>query len=68
MLNAIIRFSLHNRVLVIAMAMFLLVYGGWQADHLAIDVFPNLNRPRVVIRIRDAMPDSTGVTRIRYSG
>lgn len=49
MLNAIIRFSLHNRLLVIALAIFLLAYGGWQAYHLPIDVFPNLNRPRVVI-------------------
>lgn len=49
MLNAIIRFSLHNRLLVIAIAMFLLFYGGWQAYHLPIDVFPDLNRPRVVV-------------------
>lgn len=49
MLNAIIRFSLHNRLLVVALAVFMLAYGGWQAYHLPIDVFPNLNRPRVVI-------------------
>lgn len=49
MLNAIIRFSLHNRLLVIAAALFLLGYGGWQALQLPIDVFPNLNRPRVVV-------------------
>ena len=49
MLNAIIRFSLRNRLLVIAVAVFLLVYGGWQAYQLPIDVFPDLNRPRVVI-------------------
>lgn len=49
MLNAIIRFSLHNRVLVFASAVFLLAYGGWKAATLPIDVFPNLNRPRVVI-------------------
>nr|WP_261360635.1 efflux RND transporter permease subunit [Aeoliella straminimaris] len=48
-LNAIIRFSLHNRVLVAAMAVFLLGYGAWQASQLTIDVFPNLNRPRVVV-------------------
>ncbi len=48
-LNTIIRFSLHNRLLVIAIAVFLLVYGGWQAYHLPIDVFPDLNRPRVVV-------------------
>jgi HME family heavy-metal exporter len=49
MLNAIIRFSLQNRLLVITVAVFLLVYGGWQATQLPIDVFPDLNRPRVVI-------------------
>src|SRR5688572_13862471 len=49
MLNAVIRFSLHNRLLVIAIAVFLLVYGGWQAYQLPIDVFPDLNRPRVVV-------------------
>ena len=49
MLNAIIRFSLQNRVLVVAFALFLTLYGGWQATNLPIDVFPNLNRPRVVV-------------------
>ncbi|QDS97059.1 efflux RND transporter permease subunit [Adhaeretor mobilis] len=49
MLNAIIRFALHNRLLVIAAAILLLAYGGWQATQLPIDVFPNLNRPRVVV-------------------
>ncbi|WP_425399032.1 efflux RND transporter permease subunit [Aeoliella sp.] len=49
MLNAIIRFSLQNRLLVIALALLLLGYGGWQATQLPIDVFPNLNRPRVVV-------------------
>ncbi|MCO6044114.1 efflux RND transporter permease subunit [Aeoliella sp. ICT_H6.2] len=49
MLNSIIRFSLHNRVLVIALAVFLLGYGTWQAIQLPIDVFPDLNRPRVVV-------------------
>ena len=49
MLNAVIRFSLQNRLLVIAFALFLVAYGGWQATQLPIDVFPDLNRPRVVI-------------------
>ncbi|MGD9636970.1 MAG: efflux RND transporter permease subunit [Pirellulales bacterium] len=49
MLNAIIRFSLRNRLLVIALAVFLLFYGGWQATRLPIDVFPSLDRPRVVV-------------------
>ena len=49
MLNAIIRFSLRNRLLIIALAVFLLFYGGWQAYRLPIDVFPDLDRPRVVV-------------------
>lgn len=49
MLNAIIRFSLRNRPLVIALALFLLGYGGWQASQLPVDVFPSLDRPRVVV-------------------
>ncbi|WP_417738861.1 efflux RND transporter permease subunit [Rosistilla oblonga] len=49
MLNAIIRFALHQRLLVIAAALFLVGYGTWQAMHSQIDVFPDLNRPRVVI-------------------
>ncbi len=49
MLNAIIRFALRQRLLVIALALFLLGYGGWQTMNMTIDVFPNLNRPRVVV-------------------
>ncbi|MEO1981398.1 MAG: efflux RND transporter permease subunit, partial [Fuerstiella sp.] len=49
MLNAIIRFALRQRLLTIAAAIFLLAYGSWQALQMDIDVFPDLNRPRVVI-------------------
>lgn len=49
MLNAIIRFALQQRLLVIAAAIFLTVYGSWQASQAPIDVFPDLNRPRVVV-------------------
>ena len=49
MLNAVIRFALRHRLLVIAMAVFLMGYGAWQAGQAQIDVFPDLNRPRVVI-------------------
>ena len=49
MLNAIIRFSLRHRVLVAAVSLFLVVYGAWEIGQLPIDVFPDLNRPRVVV-------------------
>ena len=49
MLNAIIRFALQQRLLVISAAISLTVYGSWQASQAPIDVFPDLNRPRVVV-------------------
>jgi len=49
MLNAIIRFALRYRVLTIALAIVVTVYGSYEAYHLPIDVFPDLNRPRVTI-------------------
>ena len=48
-LNGIIRFSLYNRVLVAGVASALVLYGGWQMMQLPIDVFPDLNRPRVIV-------------------
>lgn len=49
MLNSIIRFSLQHRLLVIALALLILGFGGWQLAHLPIDVLPDLNRPRVTV-------------------
>ncbi|MFK7776818.1 MAG: efflux RND transporter permease subunit [Gimesia sp.] len=49
MLNAIIRFSLKQRHLTLAFSLFLIGFGAWQALNMGIDVFPNLNRPRVVV-------------------
>jgi HME family heavy-metal exporter len=49
LLNGVIRFALQNRALIATLAIFLLVYGGWRITELPIDVFPDLNRPRVVV-------------------
>jgi HME family heavy-metal exporter len=38
-------------MLVAALATFVLLFGGWQIYKLPIDVFPDLNRPRVVVMI-----------------
>ena len=49
MLNAIIKSALRYRLLTIVMAIVVLVYGSYVLYHLPIDVFPDLNRPRVTI-------------------
>lgn len=49
MLNKIISYSLHNRLLVLVCAMLLLVGGVYTAYHTDVDVFPDLNAPTVVI-------------------
>ncbi len=49
MLNKIIHFSLHNRILILAAAMLLFVAGIYTAFHTEVDVFPDLNAPTVVI-------------------
>ena len=36
-------------MLIVSFAVFLMIYGGWQVTELPIDVFPNLDRPRVVV-------------------
>lgn len=49
MLNSMIRLSLTHRTLVLAACVVVLAYGGYLATTLPIDVFPDLDRPRVVI-------------------
>ena len=48
MLNAIIRFSLRYRMLVVALSLTVMVYGSSLASTLPIDVFPALDLPRFV--------------------
>jgi len=47
MLDAVIRFSLRSRLLVLVASVALLVGGGYLATTLPIDVFPDLDRPRL---------------------
>ncbi len=49
MLNAVIRLALQQRLLVVACSLLLTGVGIWQILRMPIDVFPDLNRPRVVI-------------------
>ncbi|MGB7070645.1 MAG: efflux RND transporter permease subunit [Pyrinomonadaceae bacterium] len=49
MLNGIIKWSLHNRLIVVAIAALLLVWGSYVAFNLPVDVFPDLNKPTITI-------------------
>ena len=49
MLNKIIHFSLHNRILVLVASVLLLIGGTYTAIHTEVDVFPDMNAPTVVI-------------------
>lgn len=49
MLNKIIYLSLKNRLLVVSLAAFVAVYGTFTLKDLPVDVFPNLNKPKVTI-------------------
>ena len=49
MLNAAIRWSLGNRLVVIAVGAVLLVWGGVVAVRAPVDVFPDLTAPTVTV-------------------
>lgn len=49
MLDAVIRSALRYRLVTIALALLLLLQGGLTLMSLPIDVFPDLNRPRVTV-------------------
>lgn len=49
MLNRIIQFSLHNRLLVLVAAVLLMVFGSYVATRMEVDVFPDLTAPTVVV-------------------
>ena len=49
MLNKIIHFSLHNRLLILVAAVLLTVGGIYITGQTEVDVFPDLNAPTVVV-------------------
>ena len=49
MLNKIIHFSLHNRLLVLVASILVMIGGFYTTYHTEVDVFPDLNAPTVVV-------------------
>ncbi len=49
MLNRIIEYSLHNRLIIIAASALLLIAGTYTASKMEVDVFPDLTAPTVVV-------------------
>ncbi len=54
MLNRIIKFSLDNRLVVLAGAILLMLAGTYTASRMEVDVFPDLNAPTVVVMTESA--------------
>jgi CzcA family heavy metal efflux pump len=49
MFNKIVSFSLRNRLMMLALAVILLVYGTLTAVRMPVDVFPSLDKPVVTV-------------------
>ena len=56
-INSIIRYSLHNRLMVLLGAVLVVLGGYFSAQKMDIDVFPDLTAPTVVL-----MTDTQGMT------
>ena len=49
MIDALIRWSLRHRTIVVALAAGFLLWGGWTASRIPLDVLPDLTAPTVTI-------------------
>jgi HME family heavy-metal exporter len=49
MFNAIVGFSLRNRIFVLVAALLVSAYGMWTLSRMPVDVFPDLNKPTVTL-------------------
>ena len=51
MLNKIIHYSLHNRLVVLCAAFLLLIAGTYTAMNTEVDVFPDLNAANIAVKL-----------------
>lgn len=51
MINALIRWSLANRLAVVIISLLLMFVGGWVAVRMPVDVFPDLTAPTVTVLV-----------------
>ena len=51
MIDALIRWSLGNRILVLGLAAALLAWGGYFVSTVPVDVFPDLTAPTVTVLV-----------------
>ncbi|HUP39595.1 MAG TPA: efflux RND transporter permease subunit, partial [Vicinamibacterales bacterium] len=51
MIDKLIRWSLAHRPIVMALAVAFLVWGGWTASRMPLDVLPDLTAPTVTILV-----------------
>src|SRR5688572_17891464 len=49
MLNKVIQFSLHNRLIILSLSALLIIMGAYTASQMEVDVFPDLTAPTVVV-------------------
>lgn len=49
MLNKIIQYALHNRILVMFVSALLIIGGSYTTLNMDVDVFPDLTAPTVVV-------------------
>ena len=49
MINKIINYSLHNRLMILVLSLILVMIGTYTAQKMEVDVFPDLTAPTVVV-------------------
>src|SRR4051794_24160938 len=51
MIDSLIRFSIHNRTIILALAAAFLIWGGYSISKMPVDVLPDLTAPTVTILV-----------------